>query len=322
MLKINPFVLPYVCYKNDLNVSCLVHTESKNVNMNEKIEQQNPLNIETYSLLKGVIIGMANATAVTPVANLSNRVVIRRRNPTIILPKLTLSRAYDGLLQYNLSFVLRLGIALPLNTLLLRLANNHGVISEKKKLLLSVAAGGFAGISASIPEAVAQTQQQSTHKPSAHSIVLAAYRNNGFWGLTRGMPMVIGRTAGFTAGYLSFMPYITESMRAKWPNDKVEADLVAAVICGMGVGLITTPFHQLRCVMQDKFMEPKHPDNTYRQLLKKACQSKAGMRHSFSGLVPRTIMSIMSMWIIFQGNEQAGHIYAKNGFPTLPSFKR
>ncbi|PJD93640.1 MAG: hypothetical protein CK424_02260 [Legionella sp.] len=289
--------------------------------MNENIKQKDKLNIETYDLLKGIIIGIANATAVTPVANLSNRVVIRRRNPAIILPKLTLNRAYDGLLQYNLSFVLRLGIALPLNTLLVRLADNHDVISEKQKLLLSVAAGGIAGIAASIPEAVAQTQQQSTHKLSALSIVQAAYRNNGFWGLTRGMPMVIGRTAGFTAGYLSFMPYITESMRAKWPNNKGAADLVAAVVCGMGVGLMTTPFHQLRCVMQDKFIERKPADITYRALLKKACQSKAGMRNSFSGLVPRTVMSMMSMWIIFQGNEQAGHIYAKNGFPTLLNFK-
>jgi len=282
---------------------------------NELNEQQAPYNFYTwlYKFIGGATVGLTNATIVTPIANYNNHVINQRKNANKVTVKFSGARAFDGLKAYNISCALRVSIAVPLNHWFILKLKQYCEVSNTQKLLSSIVAGGVAGAAATLPEAIAQTQQLSKVKPSPMAIMRDAYKSNGLFGLSRGMQAIMVRSAGFTAGYLGLMPLLCERMRQEI-GDNLIADVFSAVVCGLIVGTITTPPNALRFSMQEKFTE-KHTSPTYTQLIK-----NAGLRNLFTGFMPRTTMSMISMFIINKGNESC-ELYSTNGFPDFPSLK-
>lgn len=266
-----------------------------------------------YKFLSGSIIGLSNATLVTPLVNYSNHVIERRGNRGKNTVKFTCARAFDGVLSYNLSFILRVGVSLPLNGYFLHKLNGYVGVDKTHQVMTSILAGGVAGAFAALPEAIAQTQQLSLPKPSSLQVIREAYRCNGLFSLTRGTSAMVGRSAGFTAGYLGFMPMMCESMRQKM-GDHFLADVFSAIVCGLAVGAITTPFNTLRFKKQEHFTQ-KSTAPSYSALLRSA--TFAGL---YVGFLPRTVMYMFSMWYIAEGNKLC-HAFSKDGFPEFPSLK-
>ena len=188
-------------------------------------------------------------------------------------------------------------------------------MTDACKLLSSIVSGGIAGAAATIPEAIAQTQQLSLVKPSPGVIIKNAYTNNGLFGLFRGTRAMMLRSAGFTAGYLGLMPMLSERIRQK-TGDSIIADIFSAMVCGLLVGIVTTPPNTFRFNKQKNYME-KGPAPSYTRFAKEAFASKAGLCQLFAGIKPRTLMAMCSMFIIAESNKLC-HLYSKNGFPDFP----
>ena len=91
------------------------------------------------------------------------------------------------------------------------------------------------------------------------------------------------------------------------------------MVCGLVVGAITTPPNTLRFSMQTNFTK-KGPAPTYTQLIKNAYTSPGGLRNLFVGIKPRTMMSMLSMFVIAEGNKLC-NLYSTDGFPEFPSLK-
>lgn len=276
-------------------------------------------------LISGAVIGLANSTAVTPVVNYTNHVMNRHAGAV----KFTCARAFDGLAMYNISFVSRVSVALSLDSLFLHHFSTQGEVSHHHTLLSSIVSGGIAGSVATLAEAVAQTQQLSEPKPSARAIVKQAYLYNGFFGLARGMPEMMARSAGLTAGFLAFMPPLCQRIRHElgghWLADEL-ADVFSALLCGLAVGIITTPPNNLRFDRQKDF-SLEGPARTYAQIWQDKCTTKdgayrfsMGVNRLFVGLKPQTLRCMMSMYIITKGNDMY-HLFTEDGLPDLPSFQ-
>ena len=267
-----------------------------------------------YKFLSGAVIGLANATFVTPLVNYNNHVINQSATVGEKTVKFTCARAFDGVMSYNLSFVLRISVALTLNSFFMHQLERHYDVNHAYNLLSSIVAGGLAGSSATLAEAVAQTQQLSLVKPAPMEIIREAYKNNGLFGLSRGMQAMMVRSAFFTSGYLGLMPLICQRVRQEI-GDHVVADIFSAMVCGLIVGPITTPPNALRFGMQKDFTK-KGPAPTYTQLIKEAYTSKEGLRHLFAGVKPRTVMSMVSMFVIAEGNKLCD-LYSTDGFPEF-----
>ena len=267
-----------------------------------------------YKFLSGSIIGLSNATLVTPLVNYSNHVIERRGHGGKNLVNFTCARAFDGALSYNLSFILRIGVSLPLNSYFLHKLSVYGGVENSHQVMTSIVAGGAAGAFATLPEAIAQTQQLSSPKPSSLRVIRDAVRCNGLFSLTRGASAMMVRSAGFTAGYLGFMPMMCESVRQKI-GDHFLADVFSAFVCGLAVGVITTPFNTLRFKKQEYFTQ-KSTVPSYGALLKSATVARLSV-----GFLPRTAMYMFSMWFIAEGNKLC-HAFSKDGFPDFPSLGR
>lgn len=267
-----------------------------------------------YKFLSGALIGCTNATLTTPLNNYINHVINQNSSASKDAIKFTCARAFDGLVSYNVSLILRVSIALSLNSLFIHELKQYVDVNETEKLLSSILAGGIAGAAASLPEAIAQTQQLSKTKPTPAAIIKTAYSCNGLFGLSRGMQATMVRSAGFTAGYLGLMPWFSQRIRQE-TGDHPIADVFSAIVCGSIVGLITTPPNALRFRMQQNFNE-KGPATTYTQLIKETYKSSEGLRDLFAGIKPRTIMCMLSMFIIAEGNK-LGNMYAQDGLPGM-----
>jgi hypothetical protein len=286
----------------------------------ERIKQQSyTFNDWLYRFSWGTGIGLVNATAATPFMALSNHILNKKSTtPGKSAANPTLARAFDGMLSYHASFVLRISVALPLNSFFLHHLSAYCQINEKHKSATSILAGGGAGAVATLSEAIAQTKQLSTPKPSTRYIIQQAYHHNGLFGLTRGMAAMVVRTAGLTAGYLSLMPLFCKEMRQHLV-DNVLADVFSAMVCGLVVNTFTTPFNTLRFEMQKNFIKPSTPP-TYRALLRQACKSPQDFLMLFNGFGARLPMTMLSMLIIAKGNE-LGQVYSEEGFPDFPSLR-
>lgn len=289
--------------------------------------QPTPYSIYTWQtkLLSGAVIGLANSTAVTPVVNYTNHVMNRCASTHKDAIKFTCARAFDGLAMYNVSFVLRISVALSLDSLFLNHINHQGEIEKKHTLISSILSGGIAGSVATLPEAIAQTQQLCKQKPSARSIISNAYHSNGFFSLSRGMPEMVVRTAGLTVGYLALMPPLCQQMRHEM-GDHWIADVFSAMVCGLLVGVITTPPNNVRFDRQQSFSE-KGPAPTYSQIWKDKCATQdgtqrlgVGVNRLFVGLKPQTLRCMLSMYIITEGNKLC-LLFSEDGFPDFPSLK-
>lgn len=274
-----------------------------------------PYKMWLYKFIGGGAIGLANATITTPFANYNNHLVHQRANASSKPMAFTFVRAFDGLFWYQASFVLRVSVTLSLNSAFLHLLSTHQSIEHQHNLLTSIISGGIAGAVAIVPEGIAQTQQLNTPKPSAQSIIKKAYQCNGIFGMHRGVSALMARSAGLTTGYLVLMPMLSEQLQKEIGNTFI-ADTIASMVSGFAVGIFTTPFNVLRAKMQHNFITHDSNKPTYRAILK-----EASLCDLFTGFKPRTIQSIISMFVIAKGNQLCGELYEKNGFPDFPSLK-
>ena len=293
--------------------------------MPQKTVEQKKYDFQTWKtqIIHGTTIGLVNSTIVTPVVNYTNHTINQNTHTGSPAVKFTCARAFDGLVCYNISFILRISVALSLDSYILHKLSAYCDIKKQHTLLSSVISGGIAGATATLSESIAQTQQLSKIKPSAKIIIETAYRHNGFFGLTRGMPEMVVRSAGLTAGYLALMPPLCQYIRQEI-GDHLVADIFSAMICGLLVGAITTPPNNLRWERQHDLIK-KGPAPAYTQLWKEKCTTatgahsiRAGMRHLFVGFKPQTLRCMLSMFIITKGNELC-KLYSEDGFPDFPS---
>ena len=273
----------------------------------------------------GGVLGLINSTAVTPFINYANH-AINRQSLDFDKTKhaFTVKRMFDGLGSYNVSFVLRVSVALSLDSYFLRELGRYATIDKQHKLLSSIVAGGIAGSVATLSEAVAQAQQLSKEKPSSFTVIKTAYRANGLFRLFPGTGAMIVRSAGLTAGYLAIMPPLCQQMRQEM-GEHLMTDLLASMICGAFVGVITTLPNNARFEMQKDFME-KGSVKTYRQIWKDKCRTSegrhsisTGLRNSFGGFTPQTLRCMISMFVLMKGNEKLGHLYDNDGFSNFLS---
>jgi len=285
-------------------------------------KQQAPYNFHTgvYKFLSGATIGLINATTVTPIVNYTNHAINRNTNPSKDMIKFTCARAFDGVISYNISFILRISLALLFNSWFIHKLEQLCEVNDTDKLLSSILGGGIGGSAATVPEAIAQTQQLSKYKPTPITIIKEAYKANGLFGLSRGMQATMVRSAGVTAGALGLMPMLGQRIRQEIGDHPI-ADIFSAMVCGLIVGPITTLPNALRFSMQKNFTI-KGPAPTYTQLVKDAYRSNEGLRNLFVGIKPRTLMSVISMYIIAEGNKLC-NLYSTDGFPRIsgPGFK-
>ena len=284
-----------------------------------KSEQQISNNAFRFNFLGGGVLGLINSTAVTPFINYTNH-TINQQSMGFDRSKqsFTVKRMFDGLGSYNVSFVLRISVALSLDSYFLHKLGRYHAVDKQHKLLSSIVAGGIAGSVATLPEAVAQAQQLSKNKPSSIEVIKTAYHANG---LFRPAAMVL-RSSGLTAGYISLMPMLCQHLKQKL-GDHLMTDILAATICGLFVGIITTPPNNARFEMQKDFMV-KGPASSYRKIWKEKCTTHEG-RHSlltglwksFGGFHPQTLRCMLSMFILMKGNEKLGHLYDSDGFSNF-----
>lgn len=274
---------------------------------------------ELSRFLGGAFVGLTNATIVTPVANYNNHVMAQKH--LAAAARFTWLRAFDGALSYNVSFIFRVSISLWLNSLFIRyLEKKYGVeksdpmqqnsgIEAHHRMMSSVLAGGIAGGFATLPEAIAQTQQLCAIKPGFFAVAQTAYKANGIRGIFRGGFAMMGRAASLSFGFLSLMPCLSEQLKQKG-LDPLVADLLAALLSGCGVSVLSTPLNNLRFAKQIQFTQ-LGPVPTYIELLKR--QLNQGLYHGFK---PRTILSVFSMFYIFKANQRL-EFYSKEGFPDV-----
>lgn len=271
----------------------------------------------------GGVLGLINSTAVTPFINYTNH-AINQQSMGFDRSKqsFTLKRMFDGLGSYNVSFVLRISVALSLDSYFLHKLGRYYTVDKQHKLLSSILAGGIAGSVATLSEAVAQAQQLSKDKPSSIQVIKTAYHANGLFRLFPGTAAMVVRSSGLTAGYISLMPMLCQHLKKKL-GDNLMTDILAATICGLFVGIITTPPNNARFEMQKDFMV-KGPAPSYRKIWKGKCTSHegrhsllTGLRKSFGGFHPQTLRCMLSMFILMKGNEKLGHLYDSDGFSNF-----
>ena len=82
-----------------------------------KSEQQISNNAFRFKFLGGGVLGLINSTAVTPFINYTNH-TINQQSMGFDRSKqsFTVKRMFDGLGSYNVSFVLRISVALSLDS--------------------------------------------------------------------------------------------------------------------------------------------------------------------------------------------------------------
>ncbi|MBP6918971.1 MAG: hypothetical protein KBB94_08655 [Legionellaceae bacterium] len=288
-----------------------------------KSEQQTSNNAFRFKFLGGGVLGLINSTAVTPFINYTNH-AINQQSMGFDRSKqsFTLKRMFDGLGSYNVSFVLRISVALSLDSYFLHKLGRYYTVDKQHKLLSSILAGGIAGSVATLSEAVAQAQQLSKDKPSSIQVIKTAYHANGLFRLFPGTAAMVVRSSGLTAGYISLMPMLCQHLKKKL-GDNLMTDILAATICGLFVGIITTPPNNARFEMQKDFMV-KGPAPSYRKIWKGKCTSHegrhsllTGLRKSFGGFHPQTLRCMLSMFILMKGNEKLGHLYDSDGFSNF-----
>lgn len=286
-------------------------------------KQQTPYTFSTwlYQFLSGATIGLINATAVTPIINYNNHILAQKTHLDKKIPGFKYTNAFNGLSSYNMSYVLRISIAMSLNNLFMhKLEKLYGEVNDSSKLLSAIVAGGIAGSAASLSEAIAQTQlcQLSKNEPklSSFAIIKEAYKCNGLFSLSRGMQAMMVRSAGVTTGALGLMPLCSQQIRQKMGDHPI-AEVLSAIICGLIVGPMTTPPNELRFRMQENFII-KGSVPTYAQLIKNAYQSNMGLSHLFLGVKPRTAISIITMLIIAEGDKLC-HLYSSDVLSAGPN---
>lgn len=279
-------------------------------------QPQSDFNIWLHKFLSGAASGLVNSTIVTPINGYSNYLIdklagkdMRTFNPI---------RAFDGAMSYNVSLILRVGVGLSLNSLFLHKLCSSGEIEPKHKIWVSLAAGGLAGIFCTLPEGIAQAQQQAKPKPSAFNVIKNAYKSNGMFSLTRGTVAMMARSAGFSAGYLAFMPLLSEKIQQKIGNRHL-ADILSATVCGAATCVVTTPFNTLRSIKQANFTTPGAVPS-YQKIMIDMYHSAPGLRGLFTASGPRTPMLIFLMYCLPKGNEICG-TYVNEGIQTLNNAK-
>jgi hypothetical protein len=292
--------------------------------------EQQTNNAFQFKFWGGGVLGLINSTAVTPLINYTNHAINHQsRDFDKSKQSFTFKRMFDGLGSYNVSFVLRISVALSLDSYFLHKLSLYYTLDKQHKLLSSIVAGGIAGSVATLSEAVAQAQQLSKDKPSSIQVIKTAYHANGLFRLFPGTAAMVVRSSGLTAGYISLMPMLCQHLKQKL-GDHFLTDVLAATICGLFVGIITTPPNNARFEMQKDFMV-KGPAPSYRKIWKEKCTTHGG-RHSlltglvksFGGFHPQTLRCMLSMLILMKGNEKLGHLYDSDefsGFISSPAPK-
>lgn len=264
----------------------------------------------------GAAIGMLNATLMTPYMKINNQILNRRAHPENKSTHSTTLRAFDGATAYNLSFLLRISVALSLNELLVNAFPATPDEEPQQKLSLSIISGALAGSTSSTFEGIAQAQQKNPHPISMSNVIHNVYKNNGSAGLFRGMMPMMARSAGFTAGYLSMMPSLCKHLRENM-CDHLVADVFSALVSGFIITSLTLPFNTLRFHKQNDFMV-KNPAPSYPEITRNILKSEAGLSGFFQGMKPRTKINVFSMFFITECNKLL-EVFSEEGFPMLSS---
>lgn len=275
-------------------------------------QSQSDFHLWLHKFLSGAASGLVNSTIVTPINGYSNYLIDKLAGKDMRTFKPI--RALDGAMSYNVSLILRVGVGLSLNSLILNKMCAGGKIETKHKAFASCLAGGIAGIFCTLPEGIAQAQQQGDPKPSACSVIKNAYKSNGLFSLTRGTTAMMGRSAGFSAGYLFFTPLLSEAIEQQFGNRHV-ADLLSAIVCGSASCIVTTPFNTLRAIKQANFTQPGSVPS-YPKIMLDMYHSAPGLRGLFTAFGPRTPMLIFLMYCLPKGNELCG-TYVTEGMQKL-----
>lgn len=211
-----------------------------------------------------------------------------------------------------------ISVSISLNSFFIHHLTHCGASDNSCKVISSVGAGATAGAVATLSELVAQTQQLSKEKLKARTIIKQGYQANGLFSLTRGSAAMVGRSAIFTAGYISMMPLLSQAIK-KETNHALVADISSAIICGAFIGTLTAFPNVLRFYKQTNFTIKSKPP-TYANIIKNAYTTN-GIKALFPALAPRIKMAIVSMFILSKGN-QLCELHLEKGFPDFPSFGR
>ena len=97
------------------------------------------------------------------------------------------------------------------------------------------------------------------------------------------------------------------------------------MVCGLFVGIITTPPNNARFEKQKDFMK-KGPAPSYVEIWKNQCATpegslnlSTGLHRSFAGFSPQTMRCMISMFILMEGNKLC-NLYADEGFSDFLNF--
>lgn len=188
--------------------------------------------------------------------------------------------------------------------------------TESQEAIASTFAGMMAGTTRVLPEAIAQNQQLSaaaamklnlSPKPlSAFTVIQQAIKHNGVSSLGRGGLAIIGREGLYAQGYLFLTPQISFTINC-YLNNQTTADLLAALISGSFVGILTTPFHRLRLEKQLDLTQPTKP-LSYPTIIKNICQESQGsllaqISNLFRGAKTRSVAVVAGTFFMYEGNE-------------------
>ncbi len=191
-------------------------------------------------------LGLLNTTFIhTPASAYVNEFLNRMMNkdqPHFKETPWTKVRIFNGLPAHNMATITMVGCSITTNDYICkRLTLNGYQLNYQDKYFISILSGAFAGIASPI-EAVAQAQQrQSVHTPlTTMQVVKSIYKNNGITAFSRGMAATVGRSAGFTSGYLGLMPLIVDTLREQM-GDTPLVYLIAGVLSGSIVGTMADP---------------------------------------------------------------------------------
>ena len=252
-----------------------------------------------YELTRGSAVGGVTIIFATPLMNYLNFCNDRvNLNSGVNLTRFTFKRAFDGLPSYMSSVVPMIGVSLGTKKLLKDWTERNKIKnSQNLDLVFSAFSGAIAGLVGVLPEGIAQAQQRSAIKPSAIKVLTQVVKQNGITALTRGASPTAVRQALFTLGFMSLMP-----MTAKYVNKEIQnkliADVCAAIIVGSIVGPATAPMNNLRFMRQQNF-EKVGQATSYKEIFKKFSEGKG----FFTGYKPRTFMTAISMFILAKGSE-------------------
>lgn len=189
----------------------------------------------------------------------------------------------DGLLAYNASLLPMLIVTKILNDNF-----NKQKLPPTQKVMYSMFSGAVAGAVGNIPEGIAQTQQLATRKINALTVFKHIVKNNK--NFNKGAFATMSRQAFYSGGYLQMMPRIATIIEQK-TQAKLFANIGSAVITGGVIGVVTTPFSNLRFHKQSHLIDQKKT-LSYKEIFKKY--------RLMAGMKPRIPSSIISMFVLDQ----------------------